>query len=117
MSAEISTEQLLVLVKELKGKEETRSKWYVGPLVTVIIAVVSVFVSWGMMMKTTEFLQDQVEKLQTQVQNDNLEIVQLKINQRVNDTVLVQIKDDVKEVKDNVNRLVSWKTQSKGDRK
>jgi len=116
MSAEISTEQLLVLVKELKGKEETRSHWYVGPIVTIIIAVVSVFVSWGMMMKTTEFLQDQVEKLQTQVQNDNLEIVQLKINQRGNDIVLGQIKDDVKEVKDNVKTLITRKSGKDRDR-
>lgn len=114
MSAEINTEQLLMLVKELKGKDEARSKWYVGPLVTVIIAVVGVFVSWGMMMKTTEYLQDQVENLSSRVAQDNLEITQLKINQRVNDTILVQIKDDVKEVKDNVKALINRKEGRRG---
>ena len=106
MSAEINTEQLLVLVKELKGKEDAHSRWYVGPLITVIIAAVSVFVSWGMMMKTTEYLQSQVERIQSKLESHELEIVQLKISQVKGDTVLVQIKEDVKEVKDNVNKLI-----------
>ena len=106
MSAEINTEQLLMLVKELKGKDESRSKWFVGPIITVVIAAVGVFVSWGMMMKTTEYLQAEVETLQTKVSNSDLEIMGLKLAQVKNDTMLVQIKDDVKEVKDNVNRLV-----------
>ena len=113
MSAEISTEQLLVLVKELKGKDESRSKWYVGPMVTVLIAVITAFVSWGMMMKTTEFLQTQLEQTQVKVAAQELEIVQLKINQRGNDIILGQIKDDVKEVKDNVKTLITRKNTGK----
>ena len=110
MSADISTEQLLMLVKELKGKDESRSKWYVGPIVTIIIAVITAFVSWGMMMKTTEYLQTQLEVVQTKVEQHNLEIVQLKISQTKNDTMLVNIKDTVGEIKQNVEKLVSQRT-------
>jgi len=109
MAAEINTEQLLTLVKELKGKEESRNKWVIGPLVTVIIAAVGVFISWGMMMKTTEYLQAQVDSLETRVNAADLEITGLKMSQVRNDTVLIQIKDDVKEVKDNVNKLIKRK--------
>lgn len=110
MSAEINTEQLLVLVKELKGKDESRSKWYVGPMVTVLIAVITAFVSWGMMMKTTEFLQTQLEQVQAKVSSQELEIVQLKISQTKNDTMLVNIKDTVGEIKLDVGKLVAQRT-------
>jgi hypothetical protein len=106
MSAEINTEHLLMLVQELKGKEEKRTNWFITPLITVIIAAAGVFISWGMMMKTTEYLQNQVETLQTRVYADNLEITKLQMAQVKNDTVLQVIKEDVTEVKNNVNKLV-----------
>jgi len=109
MAAEINVEQLFALVKEIKGKDESRSKWYIGPLVTVLIAAMGVFISWGMMMKTTEYLQDQVDRTTTQFSIQAVEISQLKIAQAKGDTMLTTIKDDVKDIKDNVNKLMRRK--------
>ena len=109
MANEFSGEQLLALVKELRSHQESRTKMLVGPLTTLLIAAVGVFISWGAMMKTTEYLQAQVDALQSKITTHELEITQLKIEQTKNDTMLIGIKEDVKEVRENVNKLVKRK--------
>ena len=109
MSTEINTEQLLMLVKELKGKDESRSKWYVGPMVTVLIAVITAFVSWGMMMKTSEYVQNRLDVCETKLAQHDLEIAQLKLQSGKDSVIISQIKETVGEVKVNVQRLIDRK--------
>ena len=40
MPSELTTEGLLTIIRELKRDDKKSSKWYVAPLVTIIIAAV-----------------------------------------------------------------------------
>lgn len=102
----VSAEEVMRRIEErerdLEARQNKASKWYIGPLTTILILIAGLAVQWGMVNMTVTYLEDRVEKLETKV-------MELNLKQARDDTLIVTIKEDIAEIKDDVKILTKRK--------
>ena len=92
--------EILRLARELQDVERKATKWWIGPLTSLIIVFFGVAVSWGMNIMTVNQLQDRVDSLEAK----QLELV---IQQAGDNTLIDQIRTDILEIKGDVKSLLT----------
>jgi len=113
-------EEVLKAIAELKqnlrSEIDTRyrvrdRKWFVGPLVSIIVIIAGILINWGVMTTQIDHLEKMVEANQTRTFENQLNVMNLRTEQQVSkattEAVLKNMEDKVNEISKDMKRLLS----------
>lgn len=104
------------LKENLRSEMNTRynerpRKWYVGPLVSILVIVAGVFINWGVMTTQIDHLEKLAEANQTRTFENQLNVMNLRTEQQVSkattEAVLKNMEQKVDEISADMKRLLN----------
>lgn len=109
-------EAIAKLKEDLRSEMDTRyeekpRRWYVGPLVSIVVIVAGILINWGVMTTQIDHLEKLAEANQTRTFENQLNIMNLRTEQQVSkattEAVLKNMEDKVDEISKDMKRLLN----------
>jgi uncharacterized protein YukE len=104
--------EILDAIRELKeegkraAEEEKRSrKWWLGPIISVLVIVTGIGVNYGVMDATISNVQAEQAKLQQQLDAWKIDVVNLKVKAGVKDEAVKNINDRLGRIESKLDDL------------
>jgi len=99
------------LRSEMDTRYSTRNrKWYVSPLISVIVIVAGILINWGVMTTQIDHLEKIAEANQTRTFENQLNVMNLRTEQQVSkattEAVLKNMEEKVNEISKDMKRLL-----------